>query len=116
VDTAIARKRLEEIRDDIDRSIAVLQGEHEGDGRTAGFLPDPADAGSNLSESDRSEAVIEAMQGQRRRVIEALDRIEGGGYGSCVDCGDPVPEGRLDARPEAARCVRCQSKHDRQHR
>jgi RNA polymerase-binding transcription factor DksA len=107
---------LEEIRDDIDRSIAVLRGEQEGDGRAAGFLPDPADAGANLSESDRSEAIIEAMQGQRGRVIEALDRIEDGGYGSCVDCGDQVPEGRLDARPEAARCVRCQSKHDRQHR
>jgi RNA polymerase-binding transcription factor len=116
VDTAIARKRLEEIRDDIDRSIAVLKGEHEGDGRATGFLPDPADAGANLSEADRSEAVIEAAASQRRRVIDALDRIDHGAYGLCVDCGDAVPEGRLEARPDAARCVRCQSKYDRQRR
>jgi DnaK suppressor protein len=116
VDTTIARKRLEEIRDDIDRSISVLLGEHEGDGRAAGFVPDPADAGANLSEADRSEAVIEAARGQRRRVTEALERIADGAYGLCVDCGDHVPEGRLEARPDAARCVRCQSKHDRQHR
>ena len=116
MDTAIARKRLEEIRDDIDRSIAVLKGEHEGDGRVAAFLPDPADAGANLSEADRSQAVIEAATSQRRRVIAALDRITSGAYGLCVACGAAVPEGRLEARPDAARCVRCQSKHDRQHR
>jgi DnaK suppressor protein len=116
VDTAIARKRLEEIRDDIDKSIAVLTGEYEGDGRAIGFMPDPADAGANLSEADRSEAVIEAARTQRRKVVEALDRITDGGYGLCVDCADPVPEGRLEARPDAARCVRCQSTYDRQHR
>ena len=33
----------------------------------------------------------------------------------CADCGKPIPEGRLDARPEAARCVGCQSKWDRKH-
>jgi RNA polymerase-binding transcription factor DksA len=27
-----------------------------------------------------------------------------------------VPEGRLEARPEAARCVRCQAKYDRMRR
>lgn len=26
----------------------------------------------------------------------------------CVDCGDLIPEGRLDAMPEARRCVECQ--------
>jgi len=31
-----------------------------------------------------------------------------GTYGQCVDCGKPVPEGRLEARPEASRCVACQ--------
>lgn len=52
---------------------------------------------------------------QRRAVIEAIKRIEEGVYGSCVDCGKPVPEGRLEARPEAARCVQCQSKQERRH-
>jgi DnaK suppressor protein len=33
-----------------------------------------------------------------------------------VDCGLPVPEGRLEARPEASRCVACQAKRDRSRR
>ena len=45
-----------------------------------------------------------------------LRRIEHGTYGTCADCGARVPEGRLEARPEAARCVKCQGKWDRLRR
>jgi RNA polymerase-binding transcription factor DksA len=113
VNTATARKRLAEIQHDLDRSIAVLRGENHRDGSVSGSPADPADAGANLSEADRSEAVLEAVQRQRTQVLAALSRLDDGNYGQCVDCGDAVAEGRLEARPEAARCVRCQSKRDR---
>ncbi len=113
MDTATARQRLEEIRDDLDRSIAVLQGENHASNGDAGYPQDAADAGANLSEADRSEAILEAAREQRGLVLEALHRLDSGGYGTCVDCGDHVPDGRLEARPEAARCVRCQGKRDR---
>jgi DnaK suppressor protein len=115
VDTATARERLEEMRGQIARSILVLQGEHPS-GRAAVDSPqDPADAGTTLSETDRTEAALAAVQSQRRLVMDALVRIERGVYGVCADCGKSIPEGRLDARPEAARCVGCQSKRDRRH-
>lgn len=113
MDTATARKRLEEIRDDLDKSIGVLQGELPADHAASGYPQDPADAGANLSEADRNEAVLDAARRQRGAVLEALKRIETGHYGTCTDCGDQLPDGRLEARPEASRCVRCQSKHDR---
>ena len=47
--------------------------------------------------------------------MDALVRIQHGIYGKCADCGKPIPEGRLEARPEASRCVACQSKRDRRH-
>ncbi|MFC7101818.1 TraR/DksA family transcriptional regulator [Nonomuraea rubra] len=50
---------------------------------------------------------------QRQAIMEALKRIDEGVYGRCVDCGSSVPEGRLEARPEAARCVQCQGKRER---
>jgi DnaK suppressor protein len=46
-------------------------------------------------------------------VLAALVRIDENSYGRCVDCGSEIPEGRLDARPDAARCVGCQAKHAR---
>ncbi len=116
MDTATARKRLEEMRDDLDRSIRVLKGEHPADDGMVGYPPDPADAGANLSEADRTLAILEAAERQRSQVVAALDRLATGNYGVCAGCGRPVPEGRLEARPEAARCVACQSKADRLRR
>ena len=53
---------------------------------------------------------------QRSEIMAALGRIQDGSYGTCADCGRSIPEGRLEARPEAARCVHCQAKRDRLRR
>ena len=34
-------------------------------------------------------------------------RLEQGVYGRCERCGEPIPEGRLEARPAARTCLRC---------
>jgi DnaK suppressor protein len=108
VDTA--QRRLEDMLADLDRAIAVLQSEHpEADQHTA-------DAGASLFATDRAEAALDAMRRERAEVLAALARARAGTYGKCVDCGLPVPEGRLEARPAAARCVTCQAKHDRVRR
>jgi RNA polymerase-binding transcription factor len=116
LETAAARKRLEETRDELDRSVAVLNGAHQRHPLVADYPQDPADAGTNLSESDRAEAMLSAAKARRALVLEALVRLDNGTYGVCVDCGNPVPEGRLEAKPEAARCIGCQAKRDRQRR
>jgi RNA polymerase-binding transcription factor len=112
VDTAAARTHLDRILADLDRSIALLKGEHPEPG-DSGFDKHPADAGANLSDADRVQAALEALERQRAAVTAALARLTAGTYGKCVDCANPVPEGRLEARPEAARCVSCQSKRDK---
>jgi len=116
VDTATHLKRLEEMRAELDRSIAVLRGEHPVNEGGSGYPVDQADAGTSLSEADRTQAILEAAQHQRAQVLEALDRLADGTYGICTQCGRAVPEGRLEARPEAARCVACQAKADRLRR
>jgi DnaK suppressor protein len=113
VDTVTARKRLEEMRGELDKSIMVLQGEQPAERGGSDSPQDPADAGTNLSENDRTQAVLTAAKVQLRAVHDALQRIEHGTYGTCADCGSSIPEGRLDARPEASRCVKCQAKRDR---
>jgi DnaK suppressor protein len=113
VDTVTARKRLEEMRGELDKSIMVLQGEQPAEQGGSDSPQDPADAGTNLSENDRTQAVLAAAKVQLRAVQDALQRIEHGTYGTCADCGSAIPEGRLDARPEASRCVKCQAKRDR---
>lgn len=116
VDTLTARRRLEEIRDEIDKSITVLRGHGSGESVLLDYPRDAADAGANLSESERARTVIDLAGAQRGEVQEALRRIELGTYGKCTDCGVEVPEGRLEAKPEAARCMACQAKWARQWR
>jgi len=116
VETTVARKRLEEMRDDLDRTIAVLQGESPASAAGTGYPQDSADAGSILSEADRTEAILHSARSQRDEVLAALARIDDNTYGQCVDCGGEIPEGRLDARPDAARCVGCQAKWAKRHR
>ena len=116
MDGMAARQRLEKICDELDRSITVLHGTGEQQIWSRDYPRDPADAGANLSESERSEAVLAVARRQRSDVLAALHRIDAGTYGTCVDCGTVVPEGRLEAKPEAARCVACQGKLDRLRR
>ncbi len=116
LNVATARQRLEEVRDELDRSVAVLNGAHQQHPLVSDYPQDPADAGTNLAESDRAEAILAAAKARRVLILEALRRLDEGSYGLCLDCRRPVPDGRLDAKPEAARCVTCQAKKDRMRR
>ena len=111
MDTNTARKRLEELLAELEASAAVLQ--HSG-GADTGELSTvdqhPADSGTTLADTDREEASLEVMLAQQERVQRALARIDAGSYGKCVDCGRELPDERLEARPEAERCVDCQQK------
>jgi len=116
MDAGVARKRLEEIRDELDRSISVLERSSPQDELGSEYPQDPADAGANLTETQRTAAILATARLQRFAVLGGLHRIEQGIYGVCADCGAGVPEGRLEARPDAARCVTCQAKWDRRRR
>ena len=113
MEITVARKRLEEMRAELDRTISILQGERPAPLAGEGYPQDSADAGSTLSETDRTEAILHSARGQRDEVVAALARIDDNTYGRCTDCGGDIPEGRLEARPDAARCVNCQAKHAR---
>lgn len=53
-------------------------------------------------------AGTEARRAARIRAIDAaLGRIDEGEFGYCAECGEPIPERRLDLDPTLARCVSC---------
>ena len=88
---------------------------------------------TDLQESDLQEADINdratkeiehslAMKARdrERKLIEkinaALDRIEDGTYGYCLETGDPIGLLRLEARPTATLCIEAQERHERRER
>jgi RNA polymerase-binding transcription factor DksA len=110
VDEAAARRRLQTLLAEIESSSATLLAEHGDPSELAHVDQHSAEAATDLSEVERDEAVRAIVGGQRDEVLAALKRLDEGTYGVCVDCGTPLSEERVDARPEAARCVNCQ--HD----
>ncbi len=46
------------------------------------------------------------------QIDNALLRIKDGAYGICEECGEEIPEKRLQARPFAAMCVGCQEEKE----
>lgn len=62
----------------------------------------------NLAEIDRDADEL-------RRIDGALARLSEGSYGLCEDCGQRIPEARLQAEPTALRCVQCQELYERTH-
>ena len=55
------------------------------------------------------ELVLERVS----RLSAALDRMNEGEYGTCVECDKPISPARLHAMPEVKACVRCQDRLER---
>jgi len=113
VDTQAARTQLEQMLREIDSTTATLEGEGAGESSELTHLTQhPGDVGTDIADNDREHALLDAEAVRRTEIEAALARIEDGSYGRCVDCGREIPEARLEVRPEAARCVDDQAKHE----
>lgn len=54
-----------------------------------------------------NEASLRQARDKHKKLVEALSRIEEPGFGICVRCGEPIPEGRIMLMPHSRKCVRC---------
>lgn len=66
-----------------------------------------------LSRIDAMQVQAMALAQERRRKAErtavaaALQRIEGGDFGYCIECGDEIADGRLRNNPTVVKCLEC---------
>jgi DnaK suppressor protein len=66
----------------------------------------------NATERDVTIRTLEVASIRRRATLAALQRIEEGTYGICVECEERISLRRLAALPTAALCIRCQEAMD----
>lgn len=69
-----------------------------------------ADMGTDNFEQEFTLSLMENEEETLGRIEAALERIEDGVYGSCLECGGKIPKTRLNAIPFTAYCVKCASK------
>lgn len=75
-------------------------------------LRHPLDADSeeqaqDLADDEALAGVDAILREEIQQVRYALARIASGTYGTCAQCGEPIGEARLKARPIATRCINC---------
>lgn len=104
------RRKLEEARRQLSHE-ATRKAEA---GRNLGFdgAEDPADRAQETYEKEflfsQSENETELLQ----MVNGALDRMNDGTYGKCLNCGGDIEPKRLEAVPWAHFCIACQQQKE----
>jgi len=73
---------------------------------------DVLDWANAVESRDSAMLRAEVLSGNQLQIEHAMQRVVEGRYGLCEDCEDQIPGERLDAWPEATRCVECQRRHD----
>ena len=115
MDEARARQRLDETLAELDETAGKVREEtdefRDQAAHESGALSQhPAEYGTDVTNRMEQNLLLEEAEQERERVLDALHRLDEGTYGICVDCGQPIDEGRLEARPQAARCLACEEK------
>jgi DnaK suppressor protein len=109
IDLTIMKRRLETKQAELENQIANLTEAHPtpvdaieaGDGSQ-----EFEDVAVDFLEIQKEQSLLVNEQALLSEVKDALKRIENGSFGRCVDCGQLIPEKRLEALPWAARCVK----------
>lgn len=103
---AAARKRLESRRNELVEQSAGSAGARatvELDQQSVGRL--------SRQDALQQQAMAKAQDARRaielRRIDAALKRIDDADYGFCAECGERIPEKRLEIDPTAELCVAC---------
>ncbi len=75
-------------------------------------VADPLDMTQQAAERDVAVQMLDRGSKQVRRVRSAIDRIDDGSYGLCLECEEEIAPKRLKAIPWAELCIHCQERAD----
>lgn len=110
--TVLTPEQLDEIRQELRRSLARLERSMKSNGN--GRAPDlDQSAVGRLSriEALQNQGMTQTLQERERlqleQVLKALERIDAGTFGFCTDCRSPIRYERLLVFPEALNCANC---------
>jgi RNA polymerase-binding transcription factor DksA len=84
----------------------------ELDPELADYDQHPADDATETHDQELDETRDMLLADEADNVERALQRLAEGDYGTCLDCGKEIPRERLEAMPEAVRCIEDQARYE----
>jgi DnaK suppressor protein len=111
------KQRLLGLRGEMLAQLTALRGGEVGRAQASAehFADDEEDTrAQRTTERELEFALDEHESAALSQIDAALARLEAGVYGECMDCGAAIALARLQAAPQALRCVSCQEKFERE--
>ena len=103
------RARLEADRDQTLRRLAALTADYAGvvaASRDSNADDEHDPEGATIAfERSQVDALVRQAREHLADIDAALAKVAAGTYGLCEVCGEPIPDGRLEARPTARTCL-----------
>ncbi len=95
---------LNKRRKELEEQLTLLSTEKITDDQ----VQDPGDEALSSTMENLRSFLQDAELQEYKRIVQALEKIEDGTYGVCIDCAEEISEKRLKHYPNAARCLACQ--------
>jgi DnaK suppressor protein len=96
------RERLERKKEEL-----TVRLERITENLRRGYHPDSKERAKELEDSEVVDALGNEARTEIRKISAALQRMEAGEYGSCVECGTDIDHARINAHPYAKKCIDC---------
>ena len=105
----MTKSEVKKFRNVLEASVIELDGStRQRDAIVIEGSADELDRGLQAAERELAVRSLEAVSARRRETRAALQRIQEGTYGICLECEETISPARLSALPWATRCIRCQ--------
>ena len=92
------RQKLEQLQSRLSRIKTDAAQEHS---------PDSEEQAQERENDEVVDAIGDETRQSIHDITQALQRLEDGTYGQCEVCGKRIAPARLQALPEATRCINC---------
>ena len=92
---------------------AINAAAEDRNGSNRAYSNHLADLGTDYMEKEKNFYYASQEGHYLRSLDEALERIERGEYGFCLDCRELITTKRLDVVPSARFCITCKSENEK---
>ena len=104
---------LKAIRQQLDSQLKKAGSSREaGDSIRIQQLADPLDMTQEALARDMAVQILDRESRLARRLRSAIERVDDGSYGICLECEEQIAPKRLKAIPWAELCISCQDRAD----
>jgi RNA polymerase-binding transcription factor DksA len=116
IEVTLHRERLLALREELLGDMTQMEDDTLKDHcKTTSIPTDMEELASDNADQELTASLLGCDKDTLDQIEAAIERIENGGYGRCVECGEQIPTTRLDAIPYAAECERCSSQQEEEH-